>query len=419
VLACYPRWNHRGMSEATASPRPQHRRISARVSAITESATLAVDAKAKALKAAGRPVIGFGAGEPDFPTPGYIVDAAVEACRDPRNHRYTPAGGLPELKAAIAGKTRRDSGFQVQPGQVLVTNGGKQAIYEAFATLLDPGDEVIVPAPYWTTYPEAIRLAGGVPVEVLADETQGYRVTTAQLESALTARTKVLLFNSPSNPTGAVYSADEVEAIGRWALDHDLWVLTDEIYEHLVYDGLEAASMPVVVPELADRCVVVNGVAKTYAMTGWRVGWLIGPPDVVKAATNLQSHATSNVSNVSQRAALAAVSGDLSAVADMRSAFDRRRRAIVAMLNEIDGVVCPTPQGAFYAYPQVRGLLGRTIDGVTPTTSAELAELVLDKAEVAAVPGEAFGSPGYLRFSYALGDDDLAEGITRLQKLLG
>jgi aspartate aminotransferase len=419
VLACYPRWNHRGMSEATASPRPQHRRISARVSAITESATLAVDAKAKALKAAGRPVIGFGAGEPDFPTPGYIVDAAVEACRDPRNHRYTPAGGLPELKAAIAGKTRRDSGFQVQPGQVLVTNGGKQAIYEAFATLLDPGDEVIVPAPYWTTYPEAIRLAGGVPVEVLADETQGYRVTTAQLESALTARTKVLLFNSPSNPTGAVYSADEVEAIGRWALDHDLWVLTDEIYEHLVYDGLEAVSMPVVVPELADRCVVVNGVAKTYAMTGWRVGWLIGPPDVVKAATNLQSHATSNVSNVSQRAALAAVSGDLSAVADMRSAFDRRRRAIVAMLNEIDGVVCPTPQGAFYAYPQVRGLLGRTIDGVTPTTSVELAELVLDKAEVAAVPGEAFGSPGYLRFSYALGDDDLAEGITRLQKLLG
>jgi aspartate aminotransferase len=407
------------MSEATASPRPQHRRISARVSAITESATLAVDAKAKALKAAGRPVIGFGAGEPDFPTPGYIVDAAVEACRDPRNHRYTPAGGLPELKAAIAGKTRRDSGFQVQPGQVLVTNGGKQAIYEAFATLLDPGDEVIVPAPYWTTYPEAIRLAGGVPVEVLADETQGYRVTTAQLESALTARTKVLLFNSPSNPTGAVYSADEVEAIGRWALDHDLWVLTDEIYEHLVYDGLEAASMPLVVPELADRCVVVNGVAKTYAMTGWRVGWLIGPPDVVKAATNLQSHATSNVSNVSQRAALAAVSGDLSAVADMRSAFDRRRRAIVAMLNEIDGVVCPTPQGAFYAYPQVRGLLGRTIDGVTPTTSVELAELVLDKAEVAAVPGEAFGSPGYLRFSYALGDDDLAEGITRLQKLLG
>jgi aspartate aminotransferase len=419
VLACYPRWNHRGMSEATASPRPQHRRISARVSAITESATLAVDAKAKALKAAGRPVIGFGAGEPDFPTPGYIVDAAVEACRDPRNHRYTPAGGLPELKAAIAGKTRRDSGFQVQPGQVLVTNGGKQAIYEAFATLLDPGDEVIVPAPYWTTYPEAIRLAGGVPVEVLADETQGYRVTTAQLESALTARTKVLLFNSPSNPTGAVYSVDEVEAIGRWALDHDLWVLTDEIYEHLVYDGLEAVSMPVVVPELADRCVVVNGVAKTYAMTGWRVGWLIGPPDVVKAATNLQSHATSNVSNVSQRAALAAVSGDLSAVADMRSAFDRRRRAIVAMLNEIDGVVCPTPQGAFYAYPQVRGLLGRTIDGVTPTTSVELAELVLDKAEVAAVPGEAFGSPGYLRFSYALGDDDLAEGITRLQKLLG
>jgi aspartate aminotransferase len=394
-----------------------HHRISARVGGIAESATLAVDAKAKALKAAGRPVIGFGAGEPDFPTPDYIVEAAVAACRDPRNHRYTPAGGLPELKQAIADKTRRDSGYAVEPAQVLVTNGGKQAIYEAFATLLDPGDEVIVPAPFWTTYPESIRLAGGVPVEVLADETQDYKVSVDQLEAARTERTKVLLFNSPSNPTGAVYGRDEIEAIGRWALDHDLWVMTDEIYEHLVYDGLEAASLPVVVPELADRCVVVNGVAKTYAMTGWRVGWLIGPVDVVKAATNLQSHATSNVSNVAQRAAIAAVAGDLDAVAEMKTAFDRRRRTIVSMLNEIDGVVCPDPQGAFYAYPSVKGLLGRTVDGVTPQTSAELAELILDKAEVAVVPGEAFGSPGYLRLSYALGDEDLAEGISRLQKL--
>ena len=394
-------------------------RISARIGGIAESATLAVDAKAKSLKAAGRPVIGFGAGEPDFPTPDYIVEAAVQACREPRNHRYTPAGGLPELKQAIAEKTRRDSGYDVEPAQVLVTNGGKQAIYEAFATILDPGDEVILPAPYWTTYPEAIRLAGGVPVEVLADETQDYKVTPAQLEAARTDRTKVLLFNSPSNPTGAVYDRDEVEAIGRWLVEHELWVLTDEIYEHLVYDGLETVSLPTVSPDLADRCVVVNGVAKTYAMTGWRVGWVVGPKDVVKAATNLQSHATSNVSNVAQRAALAAVSGDLSAVADMKAAFDRRRHTIVSMLNEIDGVVCPEPKGAFYAYPSVKGLLGREFDGVTPTTSTELAELILDRVEVAAVPGEAFGSPGYLRFSYALGDDDLVEGITRLQKLFG
>ncbi|HEX5561369.1 MAG TPA: pyridoxal phosphate-dependent aminotransferase [Nocardioidaceae bacterium] len=407
-----------GSPSSSASPAPG-RRISARVGGIAESATLAVDAKAKALKAAGRPVIGFGAGEPDFPTPGYIVEAAVEACRDPRNHRYTPAGGLPELKAAIAEKTRRDSGLEVPASQVLVTNGGKQAIYEAFATILDPGDEVLLPAPYWTTYPEAIRLAGGVPVEVLADETQGYKVSVEQLEAARTDRTKVLLFNSPSNPTGAVYSRAEVEAVGRWLAESQLWVLTDEIYEHLVYDGLETASLPVAVPELADRCLVVNGVAKTYAMTGWRVGWMIAAPDVVKAATNLQSHATSNVSNVSQRAALAAVAGDLAAVEEMKAAFDRRRRTIVAMLNEIDGVVCPEPQGAFYAYPSVKGLLGRTVDGVTATTSAQLAELVLEKAEVAAVPGEAFGSPGYLRFSYALGDEDLVEGITRLQKLLG
>ena len=405
------------MSAPTDAAPTARRRISARVGGIAESATLAVDSKAKALKAAGRPVVGFGAGEPDFPTPDYIVEAAVEACRVPANHRYTPAGGLPELKKAIVEKTLRDSGYAVEPSQVLVTNGGKQAIYEAFATLLDPGDEIIVPAPYWTTYPEAIRLAGGIPVEVLADETQDYKVTVDQLEAARTDRTKVLLFNSPSNPTGAVYDRAETEALGRWALEHGLWVLTDEIYEHLTYDGAEAPSMPVVVPELADTCVVVNGVAKTYAMTGWRVGWVIGPQDVVKAATNLQSHATSNVTNVAQRAAIAAVSGDLSAVAKMKEAFDRRRRTIVSMLNEIDGVVCPEPKGAFYAFPSVKGLLGRDLDGVTPTTSAELAELMLDKAEVAAVPGEAFGAPGYLRFSYALGDDDLVEGITRLQKL--
>jgi aspartate aminotransferase len=393
-------------------------RISARIAAISESATLAVDAKAKALKAAGRPVIGFGAGEPDFPTPDYIVEAAVEACRTPRFHKYTPAGGLPELKAAVADKTRRDSGYEADASQVLITNGGKQAVYEAFAALLDPGDEVIVPTPYWTTYPESIKLAGGVPVDVVADETTGYLVSVEQLEAARTDRTKVLLFVSPSNPTGAVHSREQVAEIGRWAAEHGLWVVTDEIYEHLVYGGAEFSSMPVVVPELADRTLVLNGVAKTYAMTGWRVGWMIGPKDVVKAATNLQSHATSNVANVSQAAALAAVSGDLSAVARMREAFDRRRQTMVRMLNDIPGVVCPEPKGAFYAYPSVKGLLGKELRGRRPQTSVELAALILEEAEVALVPGEAFGTPGYFRLSYALGDEDLAEGVGRVAKLL-
>ena len=379
---------------------------------------MAVDAKAKALKAAGKPVIGFGAGEPDFPTPDYIVEAAVAACRDPRWHRYTPAGGLPALREAVAAKTLRDSGLEVAASQVLITNGGKQAVYEAFAALLDPGDEVLVVAPYWTTYPEAIRLGGGEPVVVMTDESSGYLVDVASLEAARTDRTKVLLFVSPSNPTGAVHSPEQVAQIGRWAVEHDLWVVTDEIYEHLVYGDATFTSIVTAVPELADRCVVVNGVAKTYAMTGWRVGWLIGPQDVVKAATNLQSHATSNVANVSQVAALAAVSGDLSAVAAMREVYDRRRTTIVRMLRDIPGVECPEPLGAFYAYPSVKGVLGKELRGRRPATSAELCEVVLEEAEVAMVPGEAFGTQGYVRMSYALGDDDLVEGVTRLHKLL-
>ncbi|BDO43256.1 pyridoxal phosphate-dependent aminotransferase [Cellulomonas sp. NTE-D12] len=404
------------MSQQTSSPRP---RVSARVGAIAESATLAVDARAKALKAAGRPVIGFGAGEPDFPTPQPIVDAAIAAAADPRNHRYTPAAGLPELREAIAAKTLRDSGYEVRPADVLVTNGGKQAVFQAFATIVDPGDEVLLPAPYWTTYPEAIRLAGGVPVEVFADTDAGYLVTVEQLEAARTERTKALLFCSPSNPTGAVYSPEQTEEIGRWALEHGIWVITDEIYEHLTYDHSVFTPIVRVVPELAETAIVLNGVAKTYAMTGWRVGWLIGPSDVVKAATNLQSHLTSNVANVSQRAAIAAVTGDLSAVEAMRAAFDRRRRTMVSMLEQIDGVRIPAPQGAFYAYPSVKGVLGRTIRGVTPATSAELAALILDQVEVAVVPGEAFGPSGYLRLSYALGDDDLVEGVGRIVSLLG
>ncbi len=392
------------------------RRIAHRIAAISESATLKVDAKAKALKAAGRPVISFAAGEPDFATPDHIVEAAVEAARDPKNHRYTPAAGLPELREAIAVKTLRDSGLEVPASQVIVTNGGKQAVYEAFQTIVDDGDEVLLPAPYWTTYPEVVALAGGTPVEVFADSDQDYLVTVEQLEAARTPRTKVLLFVSPSNPTGAVYSPEQTRAIGEWALQHGIWVITDEIYQSLTYDGARAVSIVEAVPELAEQCILVNGVAKTYAMTGWRVGWMIGPKDVIAAASNLQSHLSSNVANVSQRAALAALTGPQDAVATMREAFDRRRRLAVAELNKIDGMLTPTPTGAFYVYPDVTALLGREWHGVTPTTSLELAELILEKAEVAAVPGEAFGPSGYLRFSYALGDADLLEGIQRLQR---
>lgn len=399
----------------SASEKP---RVSKRIAAIAESATLAVDSKAKALKAAGRPVIGFGAGEPDFPTPDYIVNSAVEAAKVVANHRYTPAAGLPELRDAIVKKTKRDSNYEITSDQVLVTNGGKQAVYQAFASILDPGDEVILPSPYWTTYPECIKLAGGVSVEVFADESQNYLVSVEQLEKVRTAKTKVVLFCSPSNPTGSVYSPEQVKAIGNWALANGLWVVTDEIYEHLLYDGATAPSICVAVPALADRTIIINGVAKTYAMTGWRVGWMIGPKDVIKAATNLQSHLSSNVSNISQRAAITALTGDLSAVHKMGEAFDRRRKLIVKLLNEIPGVSCPNPTGAFYVYPSVKGVLGKKIRGKRPKTSAELATLILEEVEVAAVPGEAFGPSGYLRFSYALGDEDIIEGIGRVKKLL-
>jgi aspartate aminotransferase len=405
---------------APPSPTEPHvrHRISARIGGIAESATLAVDAKAKALKAAGRPVIGFGAGEPDFPTPAPIVAAAQAACADPKNHRYTPAAGLPELRAAVAEKTKRDSGLDVAAGQVLITNGGKQAVYQAFATLLDPGDEVILPAPYWTTYPEAIALAGGVPVVVTTGPDADYLPSVEQLEAARTPRTKVLLWCSPSNPTGSVASRELTEAVARWAVEHGVWVITDEIYEHLVYDGAEAVSLPVAVPELAETCIVLNGVAKTYAMTGWRVGWMAGPADVIKAATNLQSHLSSNVCNVAQRAALEAVSGPLDAVAEMRAAFDRRRRTIVDLLSAIPGVQCPTPRGAFYAYPAVQALIGKELRGARIDDTVGLAAAILEHAEVAVVPGEAFGTPGFLRLSYALADDDLRTGVERMGALL-
>jgi aspartate aminotransferase len=396
---------------------PEHARISARISAIAESATLKVDAKAKALQAAGRPVVSYAAGEPDFATPKHIVDAASVAVLDPKNYRYTPAAGLPELREAIVAKTLRDSGTRYDASQVIVTNGGKQAVYQAFQTLLDDGDEAILPAPYWTTYPEAVKLAGGVPVEVFAGADQNYLVTVEQLEAARTIKTKVLLFVSPSNPTGAVYSPEQTKAIGEWALEHGIWVISDEIYQNLLYDGVVAQSIVEAVPALVDTTILVNGVAKTYAMTGWRVGWMIGPADAIKGAANLQSHLSSNVSNISQRAAIAALNGPQDEVEVMRQAFDRRRTLIVAELNKIEGLVCPTPEGAFYVYPDVTGLLGREWGGVTPTTSLELADLILDQAEVAVVPGEAFGPSGYIRMSYALGDEALLEGVRRLQKL--
>jgi aspartate aminotransferase len=398
---------------------PELKRISSRISAIAESATLKVDAKAKALQAAGRPVISYAAGEPDFSTPAHIVDAALAAVKDPKNYRYTPAAGLPELKQAIADKTKRDSGWAVDPSQVIVTNGGKQAVYQAFATLLDPGDEVLVPTPYWTTYPEAIKLAGGTQVDVFAGADQNYLVTVEQLEAARTDKTKVLLFVSPSNPTGAVYSPEQTKAIGEWANKHGLWVIADEIYQNLTYDGLKAVSIVEAVPALRDRTILVNGVAKTYAMTGWRLGWMVGPADAIKAAANLQSHLSSNVSNISQRAALAALTGPQEPVEEMREAFDRRRKLIVEELRKIPGFEVPMPEGAFYVYCDVTGLLNKEWGGVTPTNSLELADLILDQAEVAAVPGEAFGPSGYLRFSYALGDAQLLEGVQRLQKLFG
>ena len=393
-------------------------RISGRIAAITESATLAVDARARSLREAGEDVIVFGAGEPDFPTPEHIVEAAAAACREPRNHRYTPTAGLPELRRAIAEKTKRDSGFDVTPAQVVVTNGGKQALYNAFAALLDPGDEALLPAPYWTTYPESIRLAGGVPVELPTDAGTGFKVTVDQLEAAVTERTKLLVFVSPSNPTGAVYAPGQVEAIGRWAADRHLWVVTDEIYEHLTYDDNPFTSMPVLVPELADHCVVVNGVAKTYAMTGWRVGWLLAPDDVSAAAARLQSHSTSNVANVAQRAALAALEGGLDDVARMREVFDTRRRSMHRMLDALPDVDCLLPEGAFYTFPSFARVLGRTLAGRPVRSTLDLAEVLLEESKVAVVPGEAFGAPGYARLSFALGTDELEEGIARIARLL-
>lgn len=392
--------------------------LSDRINKVAPSATLAVDGKAKAMKAAGIDVVSFGAGEPDFPTPSYIVEAAAIACRDPRNYRYTATAGLLELREAIAKKVKRDSGYDVSPDQIVVTNGGKQAVYEACQILLNDGDEVIIPSPYWTSYPEAVKLAGGVPVAVMSGADRGFEPDIDALEAARTPRTKAIIVTSPSNPTGAIWSAETIRAIGKWALKNHIWVLSDEIYEHLHYDGVKTSYIGVEVPEIREQLLILNGVAKTYAMPGWRVGWMVAPRDVAACAVKLQSHMTSNVSNISQRAAIAAVGGSLDVVSTMCESFSNRRKAIVEALNNIDGVTCPLPHGAFYAFANVESLLERKLgkNHEVPHTSSNLAQMLLDEAHVAAVPGEAFGAPGYLRFSCALSDEQLAEGMRRMKQ---
>lgn len=384
--------------------------LSQRAQAMSESVTMAVTAKAAQLRAAGKAVIGFGAGEPDFATPDHIVAAAEAACRDPKAHHYGPAAGMPALRQAI---TATAPAMNAEPSQVVVTNGAKQAVYQACSVLLDPGDEALIPAPYWVTYPEAVKLAGATPVAV--PHGPDLKVTPASLEEHRTDKTKMLIFVSPSNPTGVVYAAEEIAAIGRWAAEHGVWVLSDEIYEHLTYGGIEAVSMAAAAPEVMDYYVHVNGVSKTYAMTGWRVGWLIAPPVVAKAAASLQSHLSSNVSNVSQIAALAALEGGLESAHTMREAFDRRRLRMVSMLRSTSGVQLVEPQGAFYAFPDVTELMEKK--GIA--SSLDLATVLLDEIEIAAVPGDAFGAPGFLRFSFALSDENLEEGLTRLQEWAG
>ena len=392
--------------------------LSERINHVAPSATLAVDTKAKAMKAQGVDVVGFGAGEPNFATPQEIVAVAAEAVVDPKNYKYTPTAGLPELRAAIADKTLRDSGYEVKPEQVVVTNGGKQGVYEAMQLILNDGDEVIIPTPYWTSYPEMVKLAGGKPVEVFAGAEVGFEPNIEDIEKARTDKTKAIIVTSPNNPTGAVWSEKTIKQIGEWAVEHGVWVLSDEIYEHLTYDGVKTTYIGAAVPEVRGQLIVLNGVAKTYAMPGWRVGWLIAPPEVAKEAAKLQGHMTSNVNNIAKRAALAAVAGPLDAVEMMREAFDKRRGIIVSALNDIEGVHCPTPKGAFYAFADVRGLLNRPVgpNGLEFETSSDLAAALLDEAHVAAVPGEAFGAPGYMRFSYAVADDQIVEGMRRFKE---
>lgn len=374
---------------------------------------MAISNRARELRAEGKDVISFGAGEPDFPTPEHIVAAAARAAHDPANHRYTANPGLPPLRKAVAEYTASYSGVQVDPSEVVITNGAKQAVFQTFAALIDPGDEVLLPSPYWVTYPAGLELSGGVPVTVPSGPDTGFKVTVDDLEAARTDRTVALVFVSPSNPTGVVYSEEEAAEIGKWARDNDIWVIADEIYQRLVYTTDVAPSIVAATPRL-ENWMIINGVAKSYAMTGWRVGWMIGPQDIIDAAARHQSHATSNVANVSQQAALAALTGDQATVEEMRVAFDSRRKLMYSMVTAIPGVECVEPDGAFYVFPDVSGVLGGRFD-----TSAALAEGILEEAGVAVVPGESFGAPGFLRFSYALGEDEIRRGVERIAAMIG
>ncbi|MGH3650057.1 MAG: pyridoxal phosphate-dependent aminotransferase [Acidimicrobiia bacterium] len=385
------------------------RRVSRRLAGLTGSATLAINSRAREMAAAGRDVISFGAGEPDFPTPEHIVLAATRAAADPSNHHYTANLGLASLRTAVADYTKRYSGVDVAIDQILVTNGAKQAIFQTFAALLDPGDEVLLPAPHWVTYPSGIELAGGVPVSVPTTMEAAFKVTVDDLDLHLTPSTKLVVLVSPSNPTGAVYTADETRVIGEWAEQHDIWVVADEIYQRLVYGTEEVAPSVAAVTKGLDNFVLVNGVAKSFAMTGWRVGWMIGPPDLVGAAARHQSHATGNVNNIAQMAAVEALTGPQDTVVTMREAFDKRRQRMLSMLATAPGVDCSEPEGAFYVFPRVVNLLNDR-----HPTSAALAEALLDEAGIAVVPGESFGTPGFVRLSYALSDDDLERGVSRM-----
>ena len=388
------------------------KRVSQRLSRLPGSATLAISNRARELRAEGREVISFAAGEPDFATPEHIVAAATRAAHDPANHKYSSNQGLAPFREAIVEYTATYSDVQVDPSEIVVTNGAKQAIFQSFAALLDPGDEVLLPAPYWVTYPAGIELAGGVPVAVPTSAESEFKVTVEDLDAARTERTQALIFVSPSNPTGAVYSVSEALAIGEWAKEHAIWVIADEIYQRLFYSGDVAPSLVGLTPGF-ENWILINGVAKSYAMTGWRVGWMIGPGDVIAAAARHQSHATSNVANIPQIAAMAALTGNQDRVVEMREAFDQRRKLMYSLVSAIPSVTCVEPEGAFYVFPDFSGVLSDRY-----STTADLAEAAIDQAGVALVPGESFGAPGFLRLSYALGEEEIQRGVAQIVDLI-
>ena len=381
---------------------------------IKPSGTMAISNKSRELKSQGKPVIGFGAGEPDFPSPDYVVDAAIKAAADPKNHKYSPAAGLESLRQIIAKTTKDYSGFEINSDNVIVSNGGKQSILTAFLSILDPGDEVIIPAPYWTTYPEAVKIAGGTPVFIETEKSNNFKVTVEQLEKSKSKNTKMLVWCSPSNPTGVVYSKEEAEEIYEWIFKNDLWILSDELYEHLVYEGETSPSPAIYDPELKNT-IIVNGVSKSYSMTGWRVGWLIGNKSVIGLGKKIQSQATSNVSNVSQLAAEAALLNGLEVTNEMKIAFNRRRLFATEKIKSIPNLNVVDSTGAFYLFVDVSHYCSGK-NGLN--TSEEFCDWLLENYFIAFVPGEVFGTPGFMRLSYALSDEDLDNGLSRLSEAI-